>query len=170
TLYGDATAAYGPESQLAGSGGTTETRVCHRRREVGWFPKSAGRGAEMHTSSKVLVLAFCLSIYCWLSGSTALRERPRNLARTIPAGASVPVYGFYSDARHPALVTVEGIGCSADITRDCWGPDGKADPPSGPQRSRTLIQVDRQGKEMLHATRSGTTPLVALPHTRCNAT
>jgi hypothetical protein len=124
----------------------------------------------MHTSSKVLVLALCLSIYCWLSGSTALRERPRNLARTIPAGASVPVYGFYSDARHPALVTVEGIGCSADITRDCWGPDGKADPPSGPQRSKTLMQVDRRGNDILHATRGAYRALVACLYPNCNDT
>lgn len=101
----------------------------------------------MHNHSRILVLAIvvCLIGYWLLSSPSRPPRRPLNLAQTIPAGAAVPVYGFYNHGERPALVTVEGTACSPGIVDDCWGPDGKFQTPPGIRGSKLLMQVDRHG-------------------------
>jgi hypothetical protein len=137
------------------------------RPRVGAF---LNHGAEMHTQSKILVVLVlvCILGYSWLSRGSRPPARSLNPTQTIPAGASVPVYGFYNDGERPALVTVKGKACSARVTGDCWGPDGKPGSPNGTQGSASLMRVDRHGAEIPFATPGRYRALVACLQPNCS--
>ena len=101
----------------------------------------------MHAQSKILVLLFlvCIAGYGWLSRGSRPPARALNPTQTVPAGASVPVYGFYNDAKRPARVTIEGKACSSVVTGDCWGADGMSASPDGSKGAAPLMQVNRRG-------------------------
>ena len=110
----------------------------------------------MHMS-KIFVLGVlaCILGYGWLSWDSRPPTHSRNPTQTIPAGASVPIYGFYNEGQHPALVNVEGRACSAEVWGDCWGPDGKSELPDRVQGSALLMQVDKRGGEIPFVRRPG---------------
>ena len=124
----------------------------------------------MHTQSKILGFAIlvCVLSYGWLTSGSLPPARSLNRTQTIPAGAAVPVYGFYNDGQHPALVTVEGKACSAVVVGDCWGPDGKSGLPHGINGSGLLMQVDRHGAEIPFATPGQYRALVACLQPNCS--
>jgi hypothetical protein len=113
----------------------------------------------------LIVVVMCFAMYHWLNSSA---DRPKGLpneAQTIPAGAAVPVFGFYDDS--PTLVTVEGKGCRTRVTSDCWGPEGLPDVPSELQPSKTLMQVNQNGEDVPYEKAGRYRAIVACTNSDC---